>query len=1019
MSDNIKNQFNNSTFNNPTFKFDSINDALELETRSKLLSYEIQDIYKQMNYQIDDKLDLGMNYFIAEQTIMGGIEKMRILVKCLYKNINTNVSKDEIQIFENEFNRNKESLNIDKGILLTNKDFENQSSHIKCLTQDQLSSGVLNIIDISKAFIKEYEKEEIYQRYINLSGKIKESNHDIVEYILDSIYHDLAYLSTDYFLHNNPKNLYTIFGDFGTGKSTIINKLCYEVSKMYITQKSIKKPLLIELKDFYNSKDLVSFVHGAFRKQYRGFETLPEVIMKEIVEGKFILFLDGFDEMTAQISVESRFENFNKLSILLNSKSACILTCRTSYFISQAEYRSSIPKLYTELGTFQGHVDSLGKKLDDKYINKGTLDYEEQTQIITNNIEITINPLTEGQIKTYIEKCSIEFREKCNSNTDEIYNFIIGIYDLGDLITKPILLSIITDTILLEGKNYLKSDIKYGHAALYEKYTALILKRDWGKGKSRHYLTMVQRNKFAEAIAITMLYKGILEVKYDDILSVINLHKDILSEFKDKDKLSNSQTQEFIASDIRICSFLKRTDENTFKFVHKSFMEFFVAQFIVTQLLNQENSNVLSDKILNKEILFFVGGFGVYKAEIQKKIFTVWRKNQKSKDQTLKRNLSCAFILSRIEHDNSHKSTFNISDVNIESISIRKIKFRKVEYNKINFINTDFTDVSIIDSIFINVQIQSTKDIEIKRVTVNNSKFSFVKLEKKLLESCTFELNKMVNFECNESEYLKCKISDELTSSKFKNCSFNDCPEINLSGKDNVLESVIITNSGATAKNGHLENLGKLILQGFYTLQSCRITYSKIEINDTIIFTNCEFKNCQIIGNGNKNCGQFINCKFDNCLFVNFYIEYDYLFTQKKDTKILSESLFFHNCTGIILTNTEIIHAIASNLLVFNIVNYKSEINLLIKQKEEVIRTRRKAETVRKEKLKLEIEVIRNVILTNKGLKNEEIISKKIQKEIDLAIKEHKYKNALVITEKFDERREVKLINFLKEYSNL
>ena len=753
-------------------------------------------------------------------------------------------------------------------------------------------------------------------------------------------------------------------------------------------------------------------------------------MMREIEKGKFILFLDGFDEMSAQISVVSRFENFNKLSVLLKSKSICILTCRSSYFISNEEYRSSIPKLFSAIETFQGRVNLLGKKLDDKYINKGTLDYHEQSQIITNNIEIVINPLTENQIRAYFDKCSNEFREKCNSNPNEIYNFILGIYDLGDLITKPILLSIITDTILLEGKNYLKSDIKYGHSALYEKYTELILKRDWGKGEVRQYLSMNQRNRFAEAIAITMLYKGVLEVNYSDIINVIHTHEDILAELGEKN--FDCQNLEFIASDIQICSFLKRTDENTFKFVHKSFMEFFVAQLIVMQLLNQENSNVLSEIMLNKEILFFIGGFGVYKTDIQKKIFSTWRKYNKSKNKILKRNLDCAFLLSKIEHNNIGKNTFNISDINVESISMRKISFNNINYNNINFENTDFSDININNSILANTEIENSK---INKTSINNSILKSTKLHKVFIDNSSFKFKNIDDCECKELEskdseyhcnatklnirdsfYQKCSIKNELTESDIKRSTFKNCHEIYLYGKNNIFELVTINDTKT------------LVLNGSHILKECKIAKSTINVKGAIVFLNCEFKNCQLIGDGKMNLSQYINCRFDNCLFADFYIEYDFLFYPKKDKtnkeyldrerKTERVPLDFNNCTGIILTNDQFMHTITSTLLVFDINNYHFEINNYIKQKEESIKKWHEEETIRKDLLKAGIEKIRNEILMENGIINENIIDEITQEKINKAIKKYKDKNARVITDNFDEKRESEFVIFLKKYSD-
>ncbi len=1016
----IKNQFNKSILVNPVFM--DQRDALPLQEqtmRNILLAREIKEIYRHMNYRIEDEIGLGDNYFIAEQGLFGGIEKVRFLVKCLFLK-DQSVTKSDVQVFDSEFNDNRGSLNVDKGFLVTNTDFESRKvGSVKCMTQEELSKGVIYINDCLVVNIKDYEKEEIFQRYIELSANTKRNDVQIIEYLLKRIHEEKKNIQlTD----QEGKALYTIFGDFGTGKTTVIKQLCYEMSKMYLAGESNKKPLYIELKDFYNHKDIISFIHNAFRKQYRGIEVLPEAVMKEITEGKFLLLLDGFDEMSAQISVESRFENLNKLSYLLNSKSICILTCRSSYFITASEYKEYIPKSIPRTGTFESRINLLKQKLKDKRIENGQSNYLGQTQVISNAIELTINPLTESQIRSYFEKCSHEFLEKCNSSVEEIYAFILGIYDLGDLITKPILLSLITDTILLKGTNYLQSEIKYGHSALYKTYTELILDRDWEKGDIRHYLTMEQRKQFAEAIAVTMLHKDALEVKYDDITSVIAEYQSILYEFEED--IENRQVQEFVASDIRVCSFLKRTDDHTFKFVHKSFMEFFVAQFIIAELLEWGDSQILSTKILNKEILFFIGGFGVYSPDVQKKIYSVWRKNVKTKNEILKRNLCCAYLLSKIEHNNFHKNTFNISDANIESISVKKISFRNVIYKNINLVNTDLVELSIQDSSQINNII--VKDSKIRKMCSEGTIFTNLQLNTVAIEDSCFN-NKMISSNYLDTNFRLCDIADDLSDTFFKHCAFKECKNICFSGSENSFEDVSILNTTRLSING-----------GFSFFRS-KFSATKISIDGHVSFDECEFKNCTFIGEDRQNAGCFTNCKFEGCSFYSFFILFDDLSYKKKIKKRVDicssaeetkerEQLDFSHCEGIILTNSSTPFSVGDpNLLFFNVDNYRHEIDALIRKKEKqiVLWNNKKLraseqEEERKERAKQKREQIRQEILLKNEVYGNAPIDPTIQKEIDTAINRYNREEniRIVSDEMFNEQIEKEAIAFLERYSN-
>ncbi len=148
-------------------------------------------------------------------------------------------------------------------------------------------------------------------------------------------------------------------------------------------------------------------------------------------------------------------------------------------------------------------------------------------------------------------------------------------YDLKDLMSRPILLSLTVDTII-DGKIDIKKDTTIiGPTGLYETYTTIQLQRDVANRLER-VLTLKQRKYSAQAAALTMLEKRNLSVSYEEIR---NLIQHGLSAFPNLPSLPKNVTPDQIALDVLVCAFLTRQDDDSFRFVHKSFMEFFVANF--------------------------------------------------------------------------------------------------------------------------------------------------------------------------------------------------------------------------------------------------------------------------------------------------------------------------------------------------------------------------------------------------------------------------------------------------------
>jgi hypothetical protein len=193
---------------------------------------------------------------------------------------------------------------------------------------------------------------------------------------------------------------------------------------------------------------------------------------------------------------------------------------------------------------------------------------------------IFLNPLTERQILEYLRKRQHEFKaEQITESAIEILTFLRSIYDISDLMTRPILLGMICDTILMGVIRIADKDTKIGASRLYEAYTNACFVRDFEKSGGARSPSPEQRGHFSEILAVSMLEDEADSVQFSRLLEMA----DALKQSVEGDDLA-SLTVERLAEAIRYTTFLEHVSEDRFSFKHYSFMEFFCARWIKNAL---------------------------------------------------------------------------------------------------------------------------------------------------------------------------------------------------------------------------------------------------------------------------------------------------------------------------------------------------------------------------------------------------------------------------------------------------
>jgi|GEM_PF-4419966 len=737
---------------------------------------DVERIYQYLGYRTQNNVSLfGQQIDIVASKYVDGIGTIQIFIECKYRT-HGSVSNQDVYNFISSTDNIKRHAEFSKGVLVSNVDFTSAAKSLKnnsvgLMTLRELENEVLNF---EKSFIEEvsdYESSASFNDYVPLMGQ---SDHlkgilNLDEWLLDCL--------------TNSSDTISILGDFGSGKSTLMQRLRYSIVKLYLERKTDRKPILLELKNFHKFENITQFLISNFFTQYK--RELPEALLKkEIEHGKIIFLFDGLDEMSGPTNQSKRLSNFSLLMPLLRGNCPACITCRPSYFVSKIEYSNyvdsfiKVPELSFHSANFKLKTESLYSKLKSAYIEKEKLEkLEKQTETIN------IKQFSREQIDCYLKNFNHDFVSKCKSNWEEVNQFLSETYDLLDLMSRPLLLKMIKDTILWLGDNFKNfNSADFNPASLYEIYTAISLELDWEKAEVRDFLSKNQRSRYVEFLAIQMFDHQTLEVEIDALRKLASICSDDTNLLKEE---KQHVTIEDIVSDIQICSFITRTSDDTFRFVHKSFLEFFVAKFIVAELRQNKVDSRFQTR-LSKEVLYFIGSYAAIDYSIQTKLLDELNKG----DERYQRNIVASLFLSNSQHRRLKIIDAKLDDLTFKRIAlidcvIKNANFLQVQFSEISFSKADLT-VSFRECTFNAVLFEEiTGHLTFSSCEIIDSKISSTKEILQLRIDEAMLTNTYI--ECAEISYSLLQLSNSIFSRvtfnsyneksnlEFNNCNFSDC----------------------------------------------------------------------------------------------------------------------------------------------------------------------------------------------------------------------------------------------------
>jgi Restriction endonuclease/NACHT domain len=303
----------------------------------KAFEHKVASLYRLLGFQVTQNIELpGQETDILATRRIPGVGDATLLVECKFISRGT-ITNQLVQNLVSTFETLRLKQNLTKAIMVTNADYTKSAKAIAANRKDvellTIADLKRQLIDSSQAFLayaENYRREMIFHQYVHLSGRLLRPDATVSKVI------DVEGYLLDWAAKPGP-GLTSVLAEYGTGKSTLLRKIKYEIITDAALRDRASIPLFFELR-MLNRFDKVGEYVVFSLLQNLNISISEELFFYFANEGLFLFLLDGFDETSSQFDQQVRANAMLKLSPLIATRSKSILTCRPNYFMDLSEY---------------------------------------------------------------------------------------------------------------------------------------------------------------------------------------------------------------------------------------------------------------------------------------------------------------------------------------------------------------------------------------------------------------------------------------------------------------------------------------------------------------------------------------------------------------------------------------------------------------------------------------------------------------------------------------------------------
>jgi|GEM_PF-6863972 uncharacterized protein YjbI with pentapeptide repeats len=702
---------------------------------------------------------------------------IRYAIDC--KNYQSNITKDIASAVCTVFTSLKQTHLIDIGIILTTIGCSADArtvadSHgVQIMLISELKKRLFDITPHVTKLVKRYESTDLFQKktYIEQRAKLIKDN-DADEKIIDK---DLL----NYVL-SSKCGLIFVLGDCGSGKSTFVHTLAYQLAKSEKQSEKHYIPLLIDLREYRSVRNLDAVLSHIFTRDgvlVRNIDRFYSLLR----DSKLFIIMDAFDEMIIKSERTEVSASFDEILKLVKDNGKIIINCRTQYFRHHEEFKEIYLDAIKRYGISETQVEIL-----------------------------ELLPFRDEDVKRYLSKVLPD-------KWDEYYSQIKNTAHLIEFAEKPMLLELICKTL----PSIDPSTQIINPAILYLKYINQWLKRDdW-----RTSLNYEERERLSEEFAFEIFDKDLPGLHYYDIPQWL----------QGRLATAPSRTElEHLEYDFRNCTFLKRNKQGLFYFAHNSYRDFLVSkgfkrkfesidvfplnynkateeimeftkQLLVadTSFIDRIKQNVFDRRIKLEDkvkIIRIIGFGGTQISGIIDKDLIDYIKASGNWNFFGLDNLNIVqMIQPKLEIDSAKLSNINIIESDLSGTNINYSAMNHIICDKLKLSYSTIKYSQLTDCQFPGNDMSYCTFIH---VDFHNSDFKETDLTGTSFRSCNLSNTNFWRANLNKSKFLTCNLESsrfseakELSSSDFKSCNLRNAQFLNIEVRKPFMEN-LKTNNG-------------------------------------------------------------------------------------------------------------------------------------------------------------------------------------------------------------------------------
>jgi hypothetical protein len=363
-----------------------------------------------------------------------------------------------------------------------------------------------------------------------------------------------------------------IFGEYGSGKSTLCQKLARDLALSHLNDPSSSRiPILLNLREFVGKLDLEAYITSFLDRECNVVNPRIELFRAMNEAGIFVMIFDGFDEMAVKVDADTLESNLLEIEKLASStRSRILLTSRPEYFVSVREESEALrPGM-------------------NPFLNREA-EYE----------PLKILPWNEDQVEQFLQR-----RVPLVKGADQPWTYyrdqikLIG--SLSDLSQRPVLLDMIVKTL----PRLISSGEVINLTNLYKNYLLGEMKRQKVLKKRSFLLSDDDRLTLLQDLALDIYRTPAQSITFTEA------QKRIETDLKPPKHELEAHTRDFLTNSFLI----RRGDE--YRLSHKSILEYLVAlrlnkeietdhpDIFGTFLIDYQVQSFLVEFKLNTETLF-------------------------------------------------------------------------------------------------------------------------------------------------------------------------------------------------------------------------------------------------------------------------------------------------------------------------------------------------------------------------------------------------------------------------------